>query len=241
MRRWSALAIATLVFGCGESSDTPSSASSSSSSGTSGTSSGSTSGDDERIDPFCSTRPRLSFCEDFDDSALPGRFQSVDGTPSVTKLLDDAPSVPNVLTIDGDARLTFDSAAGIKFNLFFLVKVAATHGRIELAGFDDGTDHFQLGVEATGNWFVVLNDKKIATTFAPKAGEFSSVRFDIYVDTAGAGHLRFRSGEDMVFEKELVTYTAGKAELKPRWFVGAKHLEGPASQVQLDSITLGDD
>lgn len=240
MRRWwSALGAAILVFGCSDESS-PSSASSSSSSSGGASSSGSGGSDDERVDPFCSTRPRLSFCEDFDDAPLPGRFQSVDGSPAVARH-DDAPSQPNVLAIDGDARLSFDAAAGIKFNLFFLVKVASPHGRLELAGFDDGDDHLVLGVEEDGHWFVTLGDKKIASPFGPKDNEFSSVRFDVYVDGAGTGHLRFRSGEDMVFEKELVTYTAGKSELKPRWFVGAKLVEGACAQVQFDSVTLGDD
>ncbi|MBX3232601.1 MAG: hypothetical protein KIT84_16620 [Labilithrix sp.] len=235
-------AVLAMLLGCG-------------SDGTTGTSPDASAPDagDGRTDPFCRTRPRLSFCEDFDEGELPGRFESIEGSAAIVTRgpRDGAPSAPNVVTIAQtaeatDARLTFSSARGNKFNLFFLVAVAEGHGRLDLAGLDDGDYHLELGVEPDGKWYVEERiaggaPRLVATELGPRRGEFTSVRFDVYVDGAGEGHIRFRSGSDTVFTSEPLSFGDARAELAPRWYVGARLRAGDPSRVAFDTVTLGED
>lgn len=213
------------------------------------------------VDPFCRTRPRLSFCEDFDETELPGRFSSIEGERALfsREANADAPSSPNVLVItptpsSPNARLFIPTDAGVKFNLFFLMNVAPGHGRVELAGLDDGDYHLEIGLEADDRWYVeersgAVDDadggapatRTLVTEVRPEIGTFSSVRLDVYVDGDGLGHLRFRSGDDMVFENEPLTFGGGRDTLLPILYIGARLRGDVASPVMFDSVTLGEE
>jgi hypothetical protein len=211
------------------------------------------------VDPFCRTRPRLTFCEDFDEAELPGRFARIEGAAAIVtrEAHADAPSAPSVITIahapgSTDARLVLPATEGVKYNLFFFVSIQPVHGRVALAGFDDGAWHLEIGLEADGKWYVeeqpgAVPDggppvpRTIATQVAPKIGAFASVRFDVYVDGNGLGHMRFRSGGDTVFESEALTFGGGKATITPQIYVGARLRSGALSRLSFDSVTLGED
>jgi hypothetical protein len=210
-------------------------------------------------DPFCRTRPRLSFCEDFDEADLPGRFTRIEGNAALIKreANEEAPSTPNVMTIAHtasatDARLAIDATQGVKYNLFFLMKIEAGHGRVEIAGFDDGDWHLELGVEEDGHWYIEEHagagdggvapaPRTIATTVMPTVGSFSSVRFDVYVGGNGLGHMRFRSGASIIFEAEPLTFGGGKATLTPHIYVGSRLRGGAPARLSFDTVTLGEE
>ena len=210
------------------------------------------------VDPFCRTRPRLTFCEDFDEAALPGRFLGIEGNPEIVTLEPhpDAPSAPNAIRIAHtaaatDARLVLQADEGVKYNLFFFARLEPGHGRLELAGFDDGDIHLEIGVEEDNRWYVQERSgstdggagapRTIATSVEPALGSFSSVRFDVYVDGAGMGHMRFRSGDDVVFQSEPLTFGNGKATITPTIYVGARLRTGAPSTIWLDSVSVGED
>jgi hypothetical protein len=210
-------------------------------------------------DPFCRTRPRLAFCEDFDEAAsLPARFSRIEGKPEIVSIEahPDAPSGPNALRVAStatatDARLVLEADKGVKYNLFFFVRLEPGHGRVEIAGLEDGDYRLALGVEADGKWYVeehpgptdggVPAPRTLATDVAPELSTFSSVRFDVYVDGAGLGHLRFRSGNDVVFLSEPLTFGDGKATLTPTLYVGARIHAGTSPPLWFDSVTLGEE
>jgi len=210
------------------------------------------------VDPFCRTRPRLTFCEDFDEAPLPGRFLGIEGSPEIVTLEPhpDVPSAPNAIRIAHttsatDARLVLQAVQGVKYNLFFFVRLEPGHGRLELGGFDDGDYHLELGVEEDGRWYVEERPgptdggtpppRTIATTVGPTVSSFSSVRFDVYVDGAGLGHMRFRSGDDVVFQSEPLTFGNGKTTITPTIYVGARLRAGAPSTVWLDTVSVGED
>ena len=210
------------------------------------------------VDPFCRTRPRLSFCEDFDEATLPGRFVRIDGSPEIVTIEahPDAPSAPNAIRIAqsataNDARLVLQAAQGVKYNFFFFVRLEPGHGRVELAGFDDGEYHLEIGVGEDNHWYVEERPgatdggapmpRTLTTNVEPKLSAFSSVRLDVYVDDAGLGHMRFRSGDDVVFQSEPLTFGHGKATLTPTIYVGARLREGAPSTLWIDSVSLGED
>lgn len=249
--RWKAVVLATsaaCLASCGDGSPSSSTAASD----------GGVEGGARVVDPFCRTRPRLTFCEDFDEGALPGRFLRIEGSSEIVTLEahPDAPSEPNAIRIAHagaatDARLLLQAAQGVKYNLFFFVRLEPGHGRLELAGFDDGDYHLEIGVEEDNRWYVEERPgptdggtpapRTIATTVGPALSSFSSVRFDVYVDGGGVGHMRFRSGDDVVFQSEPLTFGNGKATITPTIYVGARLRAGAPSTVWLDSVSVGED
>ena len=192
------------------------------------------------VDPFCRTRPRLSFCEDFDEGPLPGRFVRIEGNPEIVSLAPntDAPSAPNAVQIAHSPSATD-------------ARLEPGHGRLELAGFDDGDYHLEIGVGEDNRWYVeerpgpvdggTPTTRTLATTVEPELSTFSSVRFDVYVDGAGVGHMRFRSGDSVVFQSEPLTFGDGKTTLTPTIYVGARLRVGAPSSVWLDSVSVGED
>lgn len=210
------------------------------------------------VDPFCRTRPSLSFCEDFDEADLPGRFSSIEGDRAILsrEANADAPSSPNVLVVaptpsSPNARLAISADMGVKYNLFFLVNVEPGHGRVELASLDDGTYRLDLGLEEDDRWYIeersgsvdggTPESRTLVTDVRPEIGTFASVRLDVYVDGDGRGHLRFRSGDDVVFENEPLTFGDGKDKLFPRLYVGARLRGDRAARLMFDSVTLGEE
>ncbi len=210
------------------------------------------------VDPFCRTRPRLSFCEDFDESALPGRFVRIEGSSEIVTVEahPDAPSAPNAIRVAqsataNDARLVLTAAQGVKYNFFFFVRLEPGHGRVEIAGFDDGDYHLEIGVEENNHWYVDERPgpldggtpaaRTLATDVQPELSTFSSVRLDVYVDGAGLGHMRFRSGDNVVFQSEPLAFGHDKAALAPTIYVGARLRAGAPSTLWFDSVSLGED
>lgn len=212
-----------------------------------------------RVDPFCATRPRLAFCEDFDEDDLPGRFAAIEGDPALVARAprSDAPSPPQAITVthaagSTDARLVFTAHEGVKFNLFFFLRAEPGHGRVEVAALEDGAYRLELGLTDDDRWYVTEHPgaedggaapppRTLATEAGPERGTFSSVRLDVYADGAGRGHLRLRSGDLTVYAAEPLAFGEGKAKLRPRVHVGARLLEGAPARVAFDTVTLGED
>lgn len=211
------------------------------------------------VDPFCRTRPRLSFCEDFDEKPLPGAFDAVEGDATLLSVESrkDAPSEPHVAVLtpragSTDARFVTLAKEGIKYNLFFLAQLFPGHGRVDLAGVEDGAYKLVIGLDAKDIWYVeetrfdqdggssptlLVRETKVAVD----PNDLTSVRLDVYVDGPGVGHMRFRSGDDVVCESEPLAFPSGKATLTPKVFVGETKRDGDASKLVLDSVTLGED
>lgn len=211
------------------------------------------------VDPFCRTRPRLSFCEDFDEKPLPGAFDAIEGDGTLFSLeaRKDAPSEPNVAVLtpkegSTDARFVTLAKEGIKYNVFFLVRPEPGHGRVDLAGLEDGAYKLVIGIGADDTWYVeettIAEDggttpttRVLAPTVKLDTSDLAAVRLDVYVDGPGKGHMRFRSGDDVLYETEPLVFPNGKATLTPKVFVGAKRRDGAPTKLALDSVTLGED
>jgi hypothetical protein len=139
----------------------------------------------------------------------------------------------------------------VKFNFFFFVNVPSGHGRLELAGLDDGAYHLEIGIEENNRWYVEERgtaidggapiSRTLPTEVELELNTFSSVRLDVYVDSAGVGHMRFRSGDNVVFANEPLGFGEGKTTLTPRIYVGARLRAGAPSRLSFDSVTLGED
>lgn len=154
------------------------------------------------IDPFCSTRPGLGFCEDFDVAELPGGLDEVVEDGGTASRGPDAVSPPHALQVVTDdvdtatvgLRKTF--GPGIKHRLFTQMRVDDVSG-----GFDDDASADIAAIEFASDtaegWRVgyrvdadgvfsafAQKDSDVEPTIFPitqtiEPGVFTSVRLDV--------------------------------------------------------------
>ncbi len=192
----------------------------------------------ETIDPFCASRPKLQFCEDFDTAELPSQF--AEKTETAAKLqLDtrDPESPPRILFAEayvGAPRAilsrTFDTP-GKKFKLFFQAKklgAAAPDQSVEIAALEYPAIAYRVSVELKNGLPTVFETvggaaPKALSGVIPFPEDWVSFRFDIVFEEDGSGTATVRFGTEVAVEAPLMppaeaaspTLSLGIAASKP--------------------------
>ena len=226
--KWAWLCWACLAFisgGCGESSESQ-------------TGSGTAT---QGVDPFCDTRPKLEFCEDFDTSDLPGAFeeQSVE-LSTMTLVTDEAASLPRSLHINvepgGHGTLMQSFEPGGKLRLFGMLFISELgSGDVEMASFALGEYHVGFGVNSDGSVWAYEGNNRLEGTGTVPLGKWVSFRWDVNIYDDGSGNANLRFGNDVVVQADALT-TSGVNE-SPVATVGLLNATGTWA-VQYDNLTV---
>jgi hypothetical protein len=193
------------------------------------------------IDPFCDTRPKLEFCEDFDTAELPGAFEEQRSDLS-TMTLDSAQasSLPRSLLItvesggSGELRQTFEPGGKLRlFGMLFVPELGV--GDVEIASFALGDYRVGFGVSDDGSLWGYEQDNRLAGTGSIPVGRWASFRWDVNIYDDGTGNANLRFGNDVMFETDALS-TPGSAEV-PVTTVGLSNASG-AWAAQFDNLTV---
>lgn len=203
-------------------------------------------------DPFCATRPKLTFCEDFDTEPVPGAFsEQVEERATLTVDKELSASAPSSLRIVADGqpdspamgtlRHTFE--AGERLRLFAQVYVpeAIGVGDVELGVFEIGSAYrVGFGASEDGSWWAFEEIDGAVQRF-PGEGElprdgWASVRWDVnlYDDGTGTGLLRF--GNETIVEVDALTPPLGSTA-SPTMVVGLSRATG-TWDIRFDNVTV---
>ena len=194
------------------------------------------------IDPFCSTRPKIEFCEDFDVEELPGAFAEQRVNLS-TMVVDDetASSLPKSLLISvesgGSGALQHQFPPGGKLRLFGMLYVPELGaGEVEIASFALGDYRVGFGANEDGSLWVYEGEERRAGTGSLPVGSWASFRWDVNIYGDGTGTAKLRFGIDTIVDTdELVTPV--EAGLSPVVTVGLIAATG-AWTMRFDNITF---
>ena len=164
------------------------------------------------IDPFCTTRPKLEFCEDFDGDELPGSFAEQRVNLS-TMVLDSetASSLPNSLLISvesgGEGALQHQFEPGGKLRLFgMLYAPELGEGEVEIASFSLGDYRVGFGANEDGSLWVYEGEERRNGEGSLPVGRWASFRWDVNVYDDGTGTAMLRFGIDTIASTdELLT------------------------------------
>lgn len=184
-------------------------------------------------DPFCATRPKLEFCEDFDEGPLPGRFAESDVHRASLSLDEgETASAPGALLAavsgaEGErARLLRTFEPGHKLRLFLQIHVefgAPASGAVECMALEfaspSAPGSYRVGLIADGGAYRVRAMARvpgepdrvdaIAVAEALPVGEWTSVRFDVDWDEAGEGRLLLRFGDATAVDRAALAAPPG--------------------------------
>ena len=194
------------------------------------------------IDPFCETRPKIEFCEDFDTDRLPGAFSEKmldSGTMIVNG--DEASSLPNSLLITveagGTGALRHQFQAGGKLRLFGMMYISELGaGDVEIGTFELDGYRVSFGASEDGSlWASEGGERRMGDGSLP-VGRWASFRWDvnIYDDGSGTAHLRF--GFDTIVDMDDLSPPI-TSEARPTAQVGLSEATG-AWTIRLDTITV---
>ena len=193
------------------------------------------------IDPFCETRPKIEFCEDFDTRDLPGAFdeQRVDAS-TMTLDSDEASSAPRSLLITaepgGHAQLRHSFEPGGKLRLFGMLYVPELgEGDVKIAAFELGDYRIGFGVSEDGSLWGYEGDQRIDGSGSIPVGRWASFRWDVNVYDDGTGTAKLRFGFDTFVDAEL-TAPVGFND-SPITSIGLFEATGDWT-IQLDTITV---
>ena len=163
------------------------------------------------FDPYCSTRPKLEFCEDFDTRDLPGIFDAKSvamGTMEVDE--EEAMSAPRSLLITvepgGHGELTHQFVEkGGKLRFFGMLYVPELgKGEVELGSFALGNYRVGFGVNEDGTLWGYEGNKRFAGNGTIPVGLWASVRWDVNLYDDGTGDAQLRFGfDELVYTDEL--------------------------------------
>ncbi len=207
-------------------------------------------------EPFCDTRPRLSFCEDFSAGELPGVFtRRVELGGGALRVDQGAPaSEPHALLAvapDGaglrQAWLEAEFEQGPQLRIFSQLRLDALPsegaGEVRLIAFhfQDADYTLAAGVTAVGEVFTV--EEQGGAVVSRQVGErrfelgvWTSVRFDVDVPGDGTGLVFLRLGADTVVRTTDITPPATLGSASARFGLSA---EGEAGwQVRYDNLTV---
>jgi hypothetical protein len=205
-------------------------------------------------DPFCSTRPKLAFCEDFDVLPIPGAFseQAANGaTLSIES--GDAASAPSFLRVatQGSAAAPATGAlshafpAGERLRLFaqlYVPSAAPPSGDAEIGAFElgDGSYRAGFGGSADGSWWAFEDVggviERTAGMGALPRDAWVSVRWDVNVYADGTGTALLRFGNDTVLQLGSLAPPMGLAG-EAKLVVGIAAATG-AWDVRFDNVTV---
>ena len=193
------------------------------------------------VDPFCDTRPKIEFCEDFDTADLPGAFEEQSSDLSTMTLdSDQASSLPRSLLITvepgghGELKQTFEPGGKLRlFGMLFVSELGA--GDVEIASFALGEYSVGFGVSEDGSLWAYEGEDRLAGVGSIPVGRWASFRWDVNIYDDGTGTANLRFGNDVMAETDALT-TPG-ATATPVATVGLSNATG-AWTMQFDNLTV---
>jgi hypothetical protein len=194
------------------------------------------------VDPFCMTRPKIDFCEDFDTSELPGSFDEQQTDLSLMTVDDtEASSIPQSLLIEvnsgGSGVLKNQFEAGGKLRLFGMLYVSELgEGEVKIGAFELGEYHIGFGVSADGSLWGYEGDQRIEGNGSIPMGRWASFRWDVNLYEDGTGNAKLRFGNDTIVDTDQLTPPAASDE-RPATTVGLFEATGPWT-MRFDSVTV---
>lgn len=202
-------------------------------------------------DPFCRERPRLPFCEDFDEAPLPGVFDEVLADGGGTVVADESDSASGAAAMrarvpsTGVAMIRHRDALGWKYRVFLQARIDAlpSEGEAELIAFTldaDGADDYRIAlVTRAGQWFVVETREGVRTEWpgsvAFPLGRWVSTRFDYEVLATGEARVHVRFGNDSTVN---VTTSPPASEAVPTIDIGVRASGGGPWDARFDNVTF---
>lgn len=181
------------------------------------------------VDPFCATRPVLTFCEDFDERPLPGAFaaSTVEGSATLAVDGEATASPPSSMLASigvgpGTGTLHADFEPSRKLRFFGQLHIDALPAGgedVRVASFSfetlDVPYEVGFGFDAGGKGFVYqaragVEELRAETEVTLPAADFVSVRLNADFAEDGTGKLALRFGEDVVAESSALTPPASE-------------------------------
>ena len=194
------------------------------------------------IDPFCNTRPKIEFCEDFDVNRLPGAFELQEANSGTMVISDDqSASLPNSLLVTVNstksAELQHTFEMGGKLRLFGMIYVPELGtGEVKIASFSLGEYYIGFGVNADGTLWAFENDQEYVGNGSIPLGKWASFRWDVNIYDDGTGTAKLRFGNDLIIDAKELTTPLEMNQL-PKVTIGLSEATGPW-EAYFDNITV---
>lgn len=192
---------------------------------------------------FCFGRPKLEFCEDFDEFALPGAFDlaanvggeaTIDDSTSTTT----PKSVSMRSTTDG-AHVTLSKTVDgeLTFKTFLQMRVEAkpTAGVVEVLSIARPNEHYGVWLNAANELSVTADGDTLGSMALPSS-DWSSVRLDVGHD-GGTRFVSFKIGDAIVVDKKPML-DAGSSLPSPTFTIGLGPDAGAGWNVRFDTVTF---
>ena len=194
------------------------------------------------VDPFCDTRPKIEFCEDFDTSDLPGAFaEQRQELSTMTLDSDQASSLPRSLMVTvepggyGELIQTFEP--GGKLRLFGMLYVSELGvGEVEIASFALGDYRVGFGVNEDGSLWAYEGETRLVGEGTIPLERWASFRWDVNMYDDGTGNANLRFGNDVIVDTDGLSTPIG-SEDSPSATVGLSNATGVWS-MQFDNLTV---
>ena len=194
------------------------------------------------VDPFCDTRPKIEFCEDFDTQGLPGAFEDQRLNASTMTLnSDEASSAPRSLRVSveaggyGELRHAFEPGGKLRlFGMLYLPELG--EGEVEIGSFGLGVYRVGFGVSEDGSLWVYEGDQRIAGQGTIPVGRWASFRWDVNVYGDGTGTANLRFGNDVIVDTDTLSTPTGGDDA-PVATVGLSRATGSWA-IHFDNLTI---
>lgn len=203
-------------------------------------------------DPFCFTRPKLEFCEDFDEEPLPGSFsEAIEDGCTLEVVSDEAASPPGALfarcqdagPARGLLRQPFDGSDRLRWFGQVYVEALPEGQSAELGSFELGSYRAGFGVDEAGHLFAFEDAGTGAVRFESTSplpvGRWLSLRWDVNLDEEGgttSGLLRL--GNDPVVDTEDLAPPDDVLSAPLAVTVGLEGATGGGWAIGYDNITV---
>ncbi|MGV3623637.1 MAG: hypothetical protein ACO1OB_22650 [Archangium sp.] len=192
---------------------------------------------------FCFGRPKLEFCEDFDELALPGAFDqasNVGGTATIEDgLWTTEPKAVVMRTTADGAKVTLGKTvtgqSTFKTFLQLHVDEKPAGGSVELFSISRPDEHYAVWLNAQSELSVTAHGEQLGTLALP-ASEWNSVRLDVGHD-GGTRFLSFKIGDAIVVDRKPLL-DAGSSLPSPTFTIGLGPDAGAGWGVRFDTITF---
>ncbi len=194
------------------------------------------------IDPFCETRPKFEFCEDFDTKELPGAFgEQQKDLSTMTLESSEASSAPHSLLVTvesgghGELRHAFEPGEKLRlFGMLFVPELG--RGDIEIGSFELGEYRVGFGTSQDGSLWAYEGEQRVAGNGSLPIGRWASFRWDVnlYGDGTGTANLRF--GNDVIVEIDELSPPID-SDASPTATVGLSAATGPWA-MHFDNLTV---
>ena len=194
------------------------------------------------VDPFCETRPKIDFCEDFDTQGLPGAFDEQRADAS-TMTLDsvEASSAPRSLRVSvepggyGELSHTFEPGGKLRlFGMLYLPELG--QGEVEIGSFGLGSYRVGFGVSEDGSLWAYEGDVRTAGEGTIPVGRWASFRWDVNIYDDGTGTANLRFGNDVIVNTDALSTPMGGDDA-PVATVGLSQATGSWT-IHFDNLTV---